>query len=124
MAAEQAIVAPVGLPGDVENVSEEGNRAHQNADAEVGGHAHEGNVGNAAYPRRQGNDQREQSGQHIAQAGNQPDDSVEPETDAGAGEDEGLVEQDLQAMEGPVSEKPSAAIQRSGVGEAAVIGPE
>src|ERR1039458_2245095 len=110
MEAEQAVVAAVGLPKDVEDVAEEGNGSHQNADAEIGGHARQRDVGYAANPGRQGNDQREQSGQHVAQAGNQPDDPAQPEADAGAGDSKGLIQQNLYAVQGPVAEEPCAAI--------------
>ena len=110
VAVQQPVVAAVGLPGDVEDVAEEGNGADQHADAEIGGHAHQRHVGNAANPGGQRNDQREQAGQHVAQAGNQPDDAVEAEADAGAGDAKGLVEQDLKPMQGLVAEEPGAAI--------------
>jgi hypothetical protein len=47
-----------------------------------------------------GNHEREQPGQHIAQAGNQSEDPVQAEANAGAGDDESLVQQNLQDRQG------------------------
>ena len=110
VAAEEQIVAPVGLPGDVKDVAEDGHRSHQNADAEIGSHAHQGHVGHAANPCGQRNEQREQAGQHVAQAGNQAEDAVEAEANGRAGDAEGFVEQNLQRVERAVAEQPGAAI--------------
>jgi hypothetical protein len=48
--------------------------------------------------------------QQVAEAGNQPDDSVQAEADAGAGDDEGLIQQNLQSQQRPVAEEPRAAV--------------
>ena len=59
--------------------------ADQYADAEIGGHAHEGDVRNAAHPGGDRDDEREHAGQHVAQAGDEADDAVEAKANAGAG---------------------------------------
>ena len=100
-----------------------GNGAHEDADAEIDGHAHQGDVGNAANPGGQGNDQREQAGEHVAEAGNEADDAVEAEADSGAGDAEGFVEKDFEAVQGAVAEEPGAAVpalRRSAAGSAPV----
>ena len=57
MALQQKVVAAIGLPGDVEGVSQQGNGAHQHADAEVDRHASQRHVRNSAKPSSKGDDQ-------------------------------------------------------------------
>ena len=91
-----------------------GNGADQHADAEIDGHAHQGDIGNAANPGGERNHQREQAGQHVAEAGNQADDAVNAKADLGAGDAKGLVEQDLEPLQSLVAEEPCAAIPAAG----------
>ena len=70
VAGEQAIVAAIGLPEDVEDVAEERNGADEHADAEVGGHARERDVRHAANPGGEWDDERGDASQHVADAGN------------------------------------------------------
>jgi hypothetical protein len=107
---EQLIVATVGLPGDVEDVTEKRNGADENADGEIGGHADQRDIGRAANPGCQRNDEGEQSGEDVAKTGNKADDSVEAETNTCAGNAECFVEQNLDAMQGAIAKKPRAAI--------------
>jgi hypothetical protein len=109
MPLEQLVVAAVGLPYDIKDVAEEGDGADENADAQICGHAHDSDVGQAAHPCGKRNDERQQSRENIAEAGNESDDAVDTETEAGAGNAEGLVEQDFKAQEGAVAKDPRAA---------------
>ena len=70
----------------------------------------ERNIGHAANPRGQRNDKREQPGQHIAQPGNEADDSVEAEANACAGNAKRLVEQNLEFAQRLVAKEPRATI--------------
>ena len=45
-----------------------------------------------------GNDERKTAGEDTVQAGNQAEDAIKPETDAGAGHDKSLVEEDLEQV--------------------------
>ena len=110
VAAQEQVVAAIRLEGDVEDIAEDGDGAHQHANAEIDGHAHQGDVRNAANPCGDGNDEREQACQHIAEAGYQADDAVNAKADLGAGDAKRFVEQDLDLLEGGVAEEPGAAI--------------
>jgi hypothetical protein len=114
MALEQEIVAAVGLPSDVERVPEKGDGANQDTDAEVDAHAQEGDVGNAAHPCGDGNDEGQKPGQHISQAGNQADDAVDAEADPGERDAESFVEQDFNTMQCLVAKEPGAALPAAG----------
>ena len=74
-----------------------GNGSDQNTDAEVDRHTHQGDVRYAANPRSHGNDQRQQSGQHVAQTRNESDDSVDSEADRWCRECGKLHRAELQA---------------------------
>ena len=82
MAAEQQIVAAIRLPHHVEDVAEEGNGSYQYTDAEIRRHPRQRHVGHSADPCRYRNDERQQSGEHVAQAGNQSDDAIDAEAKA------------------------------------------
>ena len=110
MACEQSVVAAVGLPDDVEQVAKERNRADEHADADVGGHAQQGNVRDAAYPRGQRNNERENARKNIAKARNQADDAVDAEAEVGAWDAERFVEEVLELFEGRVAKEPRPAI--------------
>ena len=110
VAAQEPIVATVCLPGNVENIAEDGNGSHQHADAEIGGHAHQCDVWHAANPCGQWDYQRQESGQHVAEARHQPDDSVDAESQLSAGHAKSFVEKDFELLQCLVAEQPCAAI--------------
>jgi len=95
-ASEKVVVAAVGLPPDVKGVAEDRDGADENSDGEVGDHAEQGYVRHTANPCNEGNDEGEEAGENVSEAGDQADDAVKAEADAGAGDDERLVKQDLE----------------------------
>ena len=111
MPLHELVVAAVWLPRNVEGVSQERNGADQDADADVDGHAHKGDIRNSAGPRRDGDDEREDTGNDIAEAGDETDDAVDPESEAGEGNSKGFVKQDLQGAKSVVAEDPGASVQ-------------
>jgi len=124
VAEEQLVVAAVGLPGDVEGVAEDGDGADEHADANVDGHAEEGDVGQPAHPAGDGDDERKQAGDDVAKAGYEADDAVDAEADAGAGDAEGFVEKDFKVEESVVAQEPRATLPacKLGGGEAGRVG--
>jgi hypothetical protein len=114
VALQKAIVAAVGLESDVEYVSEDGNGADQNPDAEIGGHPRQGDIGNAARPGSEWNDGRKQAGQHVAQTGDEANEAVNSKAEACARDGEGLVEKDFQALDGAVAKEPRATVPAIG----------
>ena len=110
MALQKAVISQVGLPGDIERISEKGNGSDKHSDAEVCGHANERYVGDAPDPGGQWNDERKNSGHHVSEDWNETDDTVKPESDRRARDAEGFVEQDLQSMERVVTKEPRAGV--------------
>jgi hypothetical protein len=93
MAHHEAVVAAVGLPRDVEQVSEERDGADDDADAEVDRHAEQRDAGDAANPRSEDQHRGGDAGEHIAEAGHEANQAVEPDTNARAGDAEPVVEE-------------------------------
>ena len=109
-AGEEAVVAAVGFPGDVEGVAEDGDGADEDSDGDVGDHAEEGDVGDAADPGGDGDDEGEEPGEDVSQAGDEADDAVDAEADLGAGDEEGFVEEDFKPVEAFVVEEGAAFV--------------
>ena len=109
MALQQAVVASICLPGDIEGIPKQRDRADQYAEGYVHAHAHEGDVRNSAHPGGEGYDQGKQAGDDVAQARDEADDSVDAEPHAREGNAKGLVEQDLQSAQRFIAKQPGAA---------------
>jgi hypothetical protein len=114
VADDEAVVAAVGLPGDVEDVSEDGDGANDDGNAEVDEHADEGDVRDAANPRGDDEDRGGDAGEDVAEAGDEADEAVETEADAGAGDVEAVVEEVGVEVEVLVGEPAGGAGARAG----------
>jgi hypothetical protein len=79
----------------------------------IGEHAHQRDVGNAAHPGRQRNDQGENAGQHISQPWDKSDDAVKAKANPRAGDDEGFIQQNFQPAQALVAQQLPPPIQRS-----------
>jgi hypothetical protein len=106
VALQQQIIAAIRLPSNIEGVAKNRDGADQHTDAEVDSHAHEGDVWNAANPRGNGDDEGEQSGEHVSQAGNEADDAIDAESDPCERDAKGFIEQDFKPMQGLVAKEP------------------
>ena len=105
---QQPVVAPIRFPGNGEGVAQNGNGPDEYADAEIRNHARQGDVGDTADPGGDGNDERKQAGQDIAEARHQADDAVDAEANSGEGNSEGFVEQDFKRAQRFITEDPGA----------------
>ena len=105
MTDEKGVVAAIGLPGDVEGITEEGDRSDDDVDREVDDHADEGDVGHSANPGGEDQDAGGEAGQDVADGGDEADDTVEPEADLGSGDTKGVVEEMGEEIEIFVAEK-------------------
>jgi hypothetical protein len=114
VAHDEAVVAAVGFPGDVEEVAEERDGADEDADAEVDCHAQQGDVRDAANPRSEDEDGGSDAGDDIPEAGNEADEAIEPEADAGAGDAEPVVEKVRVEVEILVGEEAFEAAAKRG----------
>ena len=92
VAGEQHVVAAVGLPRDVEGISEERHGADDDVEREIDDHARDSDVGCAARPCGEDDDGRGETGEDVADAGDEADDAVQAEADGGAGDAEPRVE--------------------------------
>lgn len=106
---QQLIVATVGLPGNVEDVSEERHGTHQYADAEIDDHARERNVRDASHPPGERKDERDEAGDDVADTGHETDDAIDTEAYAGARDAKCFVEQKFEPREGLIAEEPRTA---------------
>ncbi len=93
VARHQLIVAAVGFPGNVEDVAEEGDGTDEDFETEVDHHADEGDVGDAANPRSEDEDERGDAGENVAEAGDESDEAVEADADRREGDVEPVIEQ-------------------------------
>jgi hypothetical protein len=93
VANDEAVVAAIGFPRDVEEIAEERDGADDDTEAEVDRHAQERDVRDAANPRSEDEDGGGEAGEHVAEAGNEADEAVEPDADGRAGDAEPVVEQ-------------------------------
>jgi hypothetical protein len=80
VARHEGVIAPIGFPGDIEDVAEDRDGADDDFDADVDHHADEGDVGDAANPCGEDDDERGEAGEDVAEAGDEADEAVE--TDA------------------------------------------
>jgi len=99
VAREQSIVAAVRLPDDVEDVAEEWNGANEYPNANIGGHAQECDVWDAANPGGNGDDEREESGEDVAEAGNKANYAVDAEAEVRSGDTKCFVEKGFEGLE-------------------------
>jgi hypothetical protein len=79
VALQQQKIAAIGLEENIEDIAKERNGTDKNADGEIGCHADQRDVRDAANPCGQRHDKGENAGQRVAEAGNQADDAVEAE---------------------------------------------
>ena len=93
VARHEFVIAPVGFPGDVEDVAEEGDGADDDLDADVDHHADEGDPGDAANPGGEDDDEGGEAGEDVAEAGDEADETVEADADGGEGDAEPVVEE-------------------------------
>jgi len=106
----EPVVAAVGLPGNVKGIPEHGNGADEYTDGEIDSHACEGDIGNAAGPCGDGDNEGENAGDCVAETGNQADDSIDAKTEAGKRYAEGFVEENLNAAQCLIAEEPCAFV--------------
>jgi len=110
MPLHELVVAAVWLPCNVEGISQQRDGADQNADADVDTHAQKSDIRNSARPSRDWNDERENAGNNIAEAGDEPDDAIDPEPEPGEGNSKGFIQQDLQCAKSVVAEEPCTPV--------------
>src|ERR1700760_4487101 len=99
MPGEQRVVAAVGLPCDVEGVSQEWHGADDDVEREIDQHARDGDIGCAPYPCGNDDDAGGEAGEDVADAGDQADDTVQSEANRSAGDAEPGVEQAAEQVE-------------------------
>ena len=114
VADEQGVVAAVGLPGDVEGVAEEGNRADHDVERQIDDHAGEGDVGDSAHPRGEDKDAGGKAGEDVSDGGDETDDAVEAEADGSAGDAEAVVEEMGEPVEVFIAEEAAAGTEARG----------
>jgi hypothetical protein len=105
MAGDEAVVAAISLPCDVEDVAEERNRADQDVQCQIKHHADEGDPGNAAHPGRENENERRDAADDVAKARDEANQAVEAKTDASAGDPEAVVEEMREEVEVLVGEE-------------------
>jgi len=110
-ADKQCVVAAVGAPGDVEHVTEYGNGADDNFDRDVGDHARDCDVRDAAHPGCDDDDAGGDATNQIADAGDEADDAVQAEADGGAGNFDEVIQHMRQEIEVFVVESLASAFQ-------------
>src|ERR1700734_1975307 len=79
------IVASVGSPADIEQVTEYRHQARNHFYGQVGHHPRDGDQGNAAEVGSEHDDAAGHASQEIANAGNEADHAVDAKADIGAG---------------------------------------
>ncbi len=108
---EEEVVAEVGFVKDVEGVAEEGNGADDEGDSDVGKHSEEEGPTCAADPGCDGDDEREDAGDDVAEAGDESNDAVNAEAVPEEGNVEGFIEQNLNAVQAFVAKDPGEACE-------------
>ncbi len=106
VALQDQIIAAIRLPSDVEGIAEDRNGSDKNTDADVDCHAQQSDVGNASNPGGDGDDEGEQSGEHVSQTWYEADDAIDTESDPCERDAEGFIEQNFKAMQGLVAKEP------------------
>ena len=99
MIAQQRHVAPVGAERDVEHVADQRHRADHAVERDVRQHARDQQPRRAERARLVDDVERDRGGDRVADAGHQPDQRIEPETDFGSRHDERGVEQGRERVE-------------------------
>jgi X-Pro dipeptidyl-peptidase C-terminal non-catalytic domain len=84
MRLEQASVLPVRLPGEVEQIAEQRHRADQKIDTDIAEHARERELRGAALPGMMHDEERDDAGHGVAEAGEQAEQEVEAKAQIGA----------------------------------------
>ena len=77
----------------------------------------QGDVRDAANPRGEDEHEGSDAGEHVAEAGDEADEAVEPEADAGAGDAEKVVEQVGEEVEILVGEPAFGALAQGERGD-------
>ena len=93
LACHEFVIPPVRFPRDVENVAEDGDGSDDDFDAEVDHHADEGDVGDAANPGGEDDDEGGEAGKDVSESGDEADEAVEADADGREGDAEPVVEQ-------------------------------
>jgi hypothetical protein len=93
MPPQQRHVAAVGTKHHVKGVAEERHRADDAIDRDIGQHPRDQMTGRTELARLSNDVKRNQSGNRIADTGDESDHRVEAETDIGSRNDEGSIEQ-------------------------------
>ena len=114
MSLEEEVVAEVGFVEDVEGVAKERDGADDEGDSDVGEHSEEEGPTGAANPCCDRNDERENAGDDVAKAGDEPDDAVDTEAVTEEGNVKGFVEQNLNAVQPFVAKDPGKAANAIG----------
>jgi len=108
-ADQQSVVAAVGAPGDVEHVAEDWNRSDYDFDGDVGHHARDRDIRDAANPGCDDDDAGGDAADQVADARDEADDAIEAKADRGAGNFDEVIEQVRQEVEVLVVERLAAA---------------
>jgi hypothetical protein len=107
---EEAEVTAVGFPDDVEQVAEEGNGADEDTNGDVDGHADKSDVGHAARPAGERDDQRHKAGEDIAGDRDKADDAIDAEAESRSRDPKALIEKEFQGAQSVIPEEPCAAL--------------
>jgi hypothetical protein len=91
-AGKQGVVAAIGTPAYVEEVTYEGDGADSGLNGDVEDHAGDDSFGDAAEPGGDDDDRRGEAAKDIADAGDEADDAVKAEPDGRAGNLDEVVE--------------------------------
>ncbi|ACO34023.1 conserved domain protein [Acidobacterium capsulatum ATCC 51196] len=104
LARHQTVVTAIGLEGHDEEISRERDGTDEHFESDVDAHARECGIGHAAQPGRADKQQRGEPGEHVADAGDEADQAIETNADAGAGNAEPFIEQARQQIQLLVAE--------------------
>jgi hypothetical protein len=123
VARHEGVIAPVRLPGDIEDVAEDGDGADDDFDADVDHHPDEGDVRDAANPGSEDDDEGGDAGEDVAEAGDEADETVEPDADGREGDAEPIVEEVREDIDVLVGEPMLGTLaDGEGSGRGAVFG--
>ena len=106
VALHDLVVAAVWFEGDIKGVAQDRNRTDQHSDAEIHGHASEGDIWHAAGPCGDWDDERQDAGDDVAKPGYEANDSIDSKAKAREWNGEGFIQKNFEAAQGLVVEEP------------------
>src|SRR5713226_4903492 len=99
MAPQQRHVSKIGFPCEVENIPENRNRAESSIERDIARDPHQGRARRAQTDRFYENPPGKNGAGSIADAGNQSNEWVEPESQLSAGDSDPGIEQHRESPE-------------------------